>query len=316
MKTLIIISGGDAPGINATMAHYCRLMRSDNHEVVVADGGLVGLIKNGCIEPDLRTLRLLEGQGGSLYATSRDPILAQSDTRERIQQIIRSNQIDNILMFGGDGSLRHVYSRIVEWGYKVIGLPTTIDNDVVGTEYTLGFDSACNFAYGSITGSIVTASALNGRVFVIETLGGDTGFLALDIACGAGAHAVLLPEYEFDVLWLGQKLKHALEHEGFALVVLSEGVKMISEFPTLIPEITGTRLRYVKLGHAQRGAVTSHKDRLLGYNMASLAYQSFLSNQWGIIVMDNDQLILQSNLINFNQAKLPDINKYKQVNGL
>ncbi|MCZ7543825.1 MAG: 6-phosphofructokinase [Anaerolineae bacterium] len=151
-------------------------------------------------------------------------MLHAPDARARLRAQLAAHGVDNLLLFGGDGSLRHLPPILREVGVPYVGIPTTIDNNVPGTEQTLGFDSACNFAYQALDGILATAHALPGRSFMVETLGGDTGFLALQIALGAGAHAVLIPEYAFDQAWLNRRLADAVAREGYALLVLSEGV--------------------------------------------------------------------------------------------
>ncbi|MEO0565018.1 MAG: 6-phosphofructokinase, partial [Chloroflexota bacterium] len=191
------------------------------------------------------------------------------------------------------------------------------DNDVAGTEYTLGFDSACNFAYQAIDGVIATAHALPGRIFMVETLGGDTGYLALAVAHGAGAHLALLPEYDFSDDWLGERLKAAISQEKHALVVLSEGVKAIPRFPGLIPEITGVRLRYTRLGHAQRAGMVTHRDRVFAGQCAAMAYEALRSNvQSGTIVVRGGEPQLLDYDLADEVLPPPDRALYDQINGL
>jgi 6-phosphofructokinase 1 len=199
----------------------------------------------------------------------------------------------------------------------VVALPTTIDNDVAGTERTLGFDSASNFAYQAIEGVMATAHALQGRIFMVETLGGDTGYLALDVAYATGAHAVLIPEYDFDIGWFADRLKMAIEKDGFALAILSEGVKTIPQLPEAIPQLTGIRLRYTRLGHSQRGGAVSHIDRRLASDMAQIAHTAFHDGilNGAIIVQEGKTSLYQGKFGAEKKAK-PDLNLYNLVNEL
>ena len=149
MHSCIVVSGGDAPGINAAMDSFVRLARANGDQVLGARGGLGGLLDDRVLEIDAALLTLLAGRGGSLLQSSRAPALQESDARARLQAAMGRHDIDNLLLFGGDGTIRHVAPLLADWGISCITLPTTIDNDVAGTDYTLGHDSACNFRASS-----------------------------------------------------------------------------------------------------------------------------------------------------------------------
>lgn len=318
MKTLIVVSGGDASGINTTIARYTMRAEQFGDEVLGAVGGFAGVLANHFRPIELPLVRLLEGSGGSYLPSSREPVLGRPEAQAGLRTIMAENQIDNILLFGGDGTLRHVLPLLKQWHIPVIALPTTIDNDVVGTERTLGFDTACNFAYASIAGALATAHALAGRIFMIETLGGDRGYLALEIAFATGAHAVLLPEYPFEISWLADRLKQAIVNDGFALAVICEGVA--AGHPTLPEEVsrqTGIRMRYIQLGHAQRGGAVSHLDRRLATEMAYLAYDGFRDGVTnGAIIVENGLTRLQPGTLPAEERLQPDYARYRAVNGL
>jgi 6-phosphofructokinase 1 len=181
LKTLMVVSGGDAPGINATLLRYTTLAAEHGDIVVGAIGGFSGLLNNQIFPLTTQTLLPWAGFAGSYLQSSREPVLSNSGAADHLKRAIQEHQIDNLILFGGDGTLRHIPPLLQEWGIPCIGLPTTIDNDIPGTERTLGFDSACNYAYSTIDGIIATAHALAGRIFMVETLGGYSGFLAMNI---------------------------------------------------------------------------------------------------------------------------------------
>lgn len=316
MKTLIVVSGGDAPGINTVLARYVRLAMQNNDHVLGAKAGFEGLLARDLIEIDPVFVNLLAGRGGTYLPSSREAVLSAPDAQEQLETIIDEYTIDNVLLFGGDGTLRHVLPLLHRWGIPCIALPTTIDNDVAGTDYTLGHDSACNFAFQTIEGAVATAHAL-GRIFMVETLGGDTGYLALEIGYGAGAQIVLIPEYEVSLEWVGERLKEVFAKDGYALAVLSEGVSFIPQLPEAIPRLTGVRLRYSCLGHAQRGGSVSHRDRYLAYEMSRIAYQAFRDGvQTGTVVVRSGRIILYEGMLGDEQKPPPDYDRYAFINNL
>jgi len=317
MRTLFVVSGGDAPGINAALGQYVSLAARHGNVVLGANGGFPGLLE-GNISP-LSFDRIVPwlGRGGSILPSSRDPVLTQNDARARLKQVLEQHQVDNVVLFGGNGTLRYIPPILSEWDIPCIGLPTTIDNDVPGTERTLGFDSACNFAYHAIDGALTTAHALRGRIFMVETLGGTCGNLALAVAHGAGAHAVILPEYEYEDHWLGRRLAEAVKQDGFALLVICEGARGARTLADEIPKLTSIRVRDVRLGHAQRGGDASHIDRVLASEMARSAYNALRAKlQTGIIVVRQGKVqVHEGNLQSFTMTP-PDRTLYHIINGL
>lgn len=316
MRTLFVVSGGDAPGINTVLAHYTALATAHGDEVFGAQGGFAGILA-GQIEPLTPALITpWAGQSGSYLLSSRDPVLKQAEARERLTAALSGHAIDNVILFGGDGTLRYVSPLLSEWGIPCIGLPTTIDNDIAGTEQTLGFDSACNYAYQAIDGILATGHALHNRIFTLETLGGNTGFLALEIAWGAGAHAVLVPEYPYDNDWLAERLKRAVGRHGYALLVHSEGIPASRTLAEDIFKWTDIRVRDTRLGHAQRGAKPSHGDRALAAHMARLAYQALRDGvRTGTVVVRQGKPLLHEGLLQGYPARLPSRDLYDQING-
>lgn len=317
MKTLVVVSGGDAPGINATIASFVKSATDAGNSVVGADGGFPTVLA-GDMEPiTLHRILPFAAQAGGIIASSREPVLGQSGAEEKLKAVLAREGIDNIMMFGGDGSLRHIPPLLESWGIPCIGIPTTIDNDVPGTERTLGFDSACNFAYPLVDGALATARALPGRIFLIETLGGHTGFLALQIAQGAGAHAVLIPEIDFKMDWLAGRINATIERDGHCLIVLCEGIPGINTLASDITEATGIRTRWTRLGHAQRGGIPTHIDRVLGADMGRMAHRALSDGvKMGMVFMRQNQLMIHEGTPSDFPTPEPSRAQYNRVNGL
>jgi 6-phosphofructokinase 1 len=316
MKTLFVVSGGDAPGINALLGQVARLAAAGGDTLLGAVGGFPGLLAGDLMPLTLDALIPWMGRGGSILPSSRDPVLSDGDARQRIQAVLAQHGVENLILFGGNGTLRHIPPLLTAWGLRWIGIPTTIDNDVPGTERTLGFDSACNYAYQAIDGALTTAHALRGRMFMVETLGGFCGNLALAIANGAGAHAVLLPEFEYDDNWLAARMKQAVETHGYGLLVLNEEARGARTLAQSLPATTGIRMRDVRLGHAQRGGLTSHVDRALA---AELAYQAYTTLRGGaasgVLIVRGGRVGLQTGELPSHTIS-PDRTLYDRINGL
>jgi 6-phosphofructokinase 1 len=317
LKTLIVVSGGDAPGINTAIYHYSTLAAAADSSAIGALGGFPGALQAAFVTLTPALLTPWAGVSGSFLPSSRDPVLAQDDAQLRLKTVLDQHKIDNILLFGGNGTLRHIPPLLAEWQIPCMGIPTTIDNDVPGTEETLGFDSACNFAYSVIDGIRATGHALPGRLFTLETLGGNTGFLALEIARAAGADAVLLPEYSYDIAHICERLRVAVEHKGHALVIYGEGLPDKSALLEAIPQLTGIRVRPSHLGHAQRGGTPTHRDRALAADSARQAFHAFLDGTaMGVLVVREGRLQLHQGLLADSMPKVPNLLDYQRINGL
>ncbi|MCY3976680.1 MAG: 6-phosphofructokinase [Chloroflexi bacterium] len=310
MNTAIVVSGGDAPGINAAIDSFTRLAAQSGDLVLGAQGGFAGLLAGQLVEIDRSLVSLLAARGGSILQSSRAPALQEPKARDRLLNVMSRHEIDNLLLFGGDGTIRHVAPSLASWGLSCIVLPTTIDNDVAATDYTLGHDSACNFALQAVAGIRATAHALPGRVFMLQTLGAPSGHLALAIAYASDAHIALLPEYPLELDWLAQRLTHVVADDGQALVVLSEAYPGIDKLLSEIPQRTGIRVRFTDLGHAQRGADISHWDCCVARDMSRLAWRAFRERT------RNGAVIMRDGRLRLHQGSLPSETKPPPDRGL
>lgn len=313
----MVVSGGDAPGINAVLARFAASAFRDGDEVVGAVGGLPGVLAADFVSLEPARISPFAEQTGTFLASSREPVLKDSGAREHLLDVLARHDIDNVVLFGGNGTLHHVLPRLIDWGVECVGLPVTIDNDVPGTERTLGFDSACNYAYQAVDGCRATARALPGRIFMIETLGGDTGFLALAVADGADASAVLVPEYDYDPDWLARRLLAGVERDGHALLVISEGVKAARTLVDELPQRTGIRMRDIRLGHGQRGGALTHIDRVLAGEMSRLAYAALKDDaRAGVVVVRDGKVGFHTGTLAESIVPQPDYDLYCLINGL
>jgi 6-phosphofructokinase 1 len=314
---LLIVSGGDSPGINPALYRFTVLAERDGDQVVGAVGGFAGAVAGHLVDLRSDLLAPFVSQGGTYLASSRELIMNDPLNRVKLVETISRLQIDNVVLFGGDGTLRNLPPILADMGITCIGIPTTIDNDVPGTEATIGFDSACNAALRTIDGLLATGRALPNRIFSVETLGGHTGFLALAIAYAASASAVLIPEIEYDERWLAERLI-AAQAEGMALLVLSEGVETSRTLVQDLHERYGLRVRDTRLGHGQRGAPPTHCDRTLAFQMIDVAYRALHQGASGGTVVagvDGCVRLLETTIADL-PARQPDRGLYDQINDL
>ncbi|MFZ4813387.1 MAG: 6-phosphofructokinase [Phototrophicaceae bacterium] len=312
MKLLCVVSGGDAPGINAVLTQLAQL---NGGELLGAVGGFPGLLAGQVQRWSHTQLVAWMGRGGSLLPSSREAVLNQADAAQRVQAVLADHQVDGLVVFGGNGTLRYIPPLLQAWGIPFIGIPTTIDNDVPGVSPSLGFDSACNYACQAIDGILSTASALGGRLFLLETLGGGNGNIALAVAEAAHAHAVVLPEYDYDDQALANRLKQAVARDGYGLLVINEYARGARTLADELPERTGTRVRDVRLGHAQRGATPSHQDRILAVRLAQAAYAALSRRESGILVTAGNGITRHDGALP-DSPVLPDRALYERINGL
>jgi 6-phosphofructokinase 1 len=273
----ILVSGGDAPGVNSVIEAATRCMVSYGAEAWGINGGFSGLLAGRLQRLEPTMLVGVSAQGGALLGTSRERVLAEPGAKERLRQVWADFRLDGLLIMGGDGTIRQASKILLEWGYPLLAIPCTIDNDVPLTDRTLGHDSACNRALPLIDAIRDTATALPGRLFAVETLGGHTGHIAIALAFAAHADAVCVPEIEIDVVRLGKTLVSAVEAQGYGLCIIGEGVGNVPRLCNALADAAGYRIRLTSMGHAQRGGPPSFFDRRLARAWGELAVRQLLA---------------------------------------
>jgi 6-phosphofructokinase 1 len=291
MKIGMLTGGGDCPGLNAVIRAVVRKgVFTYEDEFVGFLEGWRGLVENNTMALDLEAVSGILPRGGTILRTSRTNPSKRPDGVERCLATIEKNKLDALVAIGGDDTLS-VAQRLFEKGVKVVGVPKTIDNDLGGTDYTFGFDTACNIVCEALDRVHTTAEAHN-RVMVVEVMGRDAGWIALYSGVAGGADVILIPERPFDVDKVADSIRQ--RHERglyFSIVVVAEGAKFAEtgagsgspvqqdagkdEFGhaklggianILAKEIekrTGFETRAVVLGHIQRGGTPSAFDRVL-----------------------------------------------------
>lgn len=284
-KLAILTSGGDSPGMNMAVWAATHAAQARGWEVLGIRQGFSGLLRGESLPLSPSKALPYARLGGTFLGTAREPEFAHKipSALHRLQQA----EVSHLLVLGGNGSLAGA-ARIAEAGFKVVGIPCTIDNDVDGSDESIGFDTALNTALSLFDGMRDTAEALP-RWFSLETLGGDTGFLAQAVARAGGADVLLVPERPLPLEVLEQNMREALGHQGFAFLVASEGYPELMGTLERLEQALGLRLRHTRIGHAQRGGRPSGRDRLLARALAEHAVEALAHHHSGMIGLQQGQ---------------------------
>lgn len=267
-KVAVLTSGGDSPGMNAAIRAVVRSAYYFDLEVVGIRYGYQGMMHGDIMPLGMRSVSSIIQRGGTILHTARSAEFATPQGVKAAVEMAAERGIDGLIVIGGDGSFRGA-KELSELGLPTIGIPGTIDNDIACTDYSIGFDTACNVAVEAIDRLRDTSESHN-RCSIVEVMGHKAGFLALDVAVASGALAVLLPEREWDIQDIYNKIEaHEKSHY---IVVVSEAYRLPSaEVQKLIEENTGMTARLTVLGHIQRGGAPSVLDR---NNAARLGYRA------------------------------------------
>ncbi len=265
-KIAVLTSGGDAPGMNAAIRSVVRAGISAGYEVYGIKRGYHGLLKGEISLMNTRDVSEIIQRGGTVLMTARSKEFATPEGVAKAKEMLDIFGIEALIVIGGDGSFRGA-NDLSEQGVAVIGIPATIDNDVASTEVTIGFDTASNTAISAIDKIRETASS-HERCSVIEVMGRDAGYIALNVGIGCGAECVLVPEvpYDFDVDVCQVLLKGRNIGKHHFIVVVAEGAGDAVEMSKQIEKKTGIETRPTVLGYLQRGGSPTAYDR----NIASL----------------------------------------------
>lgn len=269
-KIAIMTSGGDCPGMNAAIRAAVRVALNQNIEVWGIRNGYAGMIANELIPLDSRSVGDIIQKGGTFLGTARSEEFKTAAGRQRGYDNLKQRGIEGVLVLGGDGSLRGAV-LLGELGMNVVGLPATIDNDIYGTDYTIGFDTAVNTAVDAINKLRDTASS-HGRVMVIEVMGRHCGAIALTAGLAGGAESILIPEEPVDLDGICKQLL-ASKNAGkqYSIVVVAEGAGSALQVGDTIASKTGLETRVSVLGHIQRGGAPTVFDRMLASMLAERA---------------------------------------------
>lgn len=285
----VLTSGGDCSGINACLKAIVEEAYKNNIRVTGFLEGYNGLVNDLAIELTPMQVAGILQRGGTMLMTSRCEEFTQETGFNKALKTLKEEEIDGLIVIGGDGSLRGA-EKLAEAGFLTVGIPESIDNDIYGADMALGVDTALNIITYAIDIIRDTASS-HKRAFVIETMGRNCGYLALMSAMASGAEAVLIPEIEYNIDSIMQRLK--AEHERgrkYSIIVVAEGTGKTLEITQKLKEEAGFDTRLTVLGHIQRGGNPSVFDRTLGMRMGIKAIQSILNKKPSMIGLRGDNI--------------------------
>ncbi|PAV30397.1 6-phosphofructokinase [Virgibacillus profundi] len=310
-KIGVLTSGGDAPGMNAAIRAVVRKAIYHEIEVYGIKNGFQGLMEGDIEKMEIGSVGDIIHRGGTvLYSARSEEFKTDAGQQKGIEQL-KKHGIEGLIVIGGDGSFRGA-QKLTEKGYPCIGVPGTIDNDITGTDFTIGFDTALNTIIEAVDKIRDTATS-HGRAYIIEVMGRDAGDLALWAGLADGAESILIPEQQTDFNDVVDRLNRGHERgKKHSIIVVAEGVGSGFDIGDRIKEATDLETRVTVLGYIQRGGSPTASDRVLASRLAAEAVDILLAGKAGRMVgIQNNQLVDHSILEILSQKHVINEKMYK-----
>ncbi|PCK20501.1 6-phosphofructokinase [Bacillus pumilus] len=307
----VLTSGGDSPGMNAAVRAVVRKAIYHNVEVYGIYNGYSGLI-NGKIEKlEIGSVGDIIHRGGTKLYTARCPEFKTVEGREKGIENLKKFGIEGLVVIGGDGSFMGA-KKLTELGFPCVGVPGTIDNDIPGTDFTIGFDTALNTVIDAIDKIRDTATS-HERTYVVEVMGRHAGDIALWSGLAGGAESILIPEADYDMDEIIARLRRGHERgKKHSIIIVAEGVGSGVEFGKRIEEETSLETRVSVLGHIQRGGSPSAFDRVLASRLGAYAVELLLEGRGGRCVgIQSNELVHHDILEILDKKHTVDQNMYR-----
>lgn len=294
-KIGVLTSGGDSPGMNAAIRAVVRAGFYYDIEMYGIYRGFEGMIQDDIKKLDSRYITHILERGGTFLKSARSAEFRTPEGRKKAFDNLQSQGIDALVVIGGDGSLTGAHLFFEEYGIPSLGLPGTIDNDLSGTDLTIGFDTACNTAIEAIDKIRDTATS-HDRLFFVEVMGRDAGFIAINAGIGSAAAAILIPERKTSIDSLIEKLKtRSKAKKSSNIVIVAEGGKsgsaqqIADEVKTFLPHYD---IKVTILGHLQRGGSPTSLDRVLASKLGVAAVEGLLQGKYDMMAgMINNKVV-------------------------
>jgi 6-phosphofructokinase 1 len=284
-KIGVLTGGGDAPGMNPAIRAVVRTAICRSMQIVGIERGYRGLYEKSFLSMDSRSVSGIINIGGTILKTSRFPEFKNPSVRRECLNNLKKESIEALVVIGGDGTAKGAYALFAEFGFPVVLIPASIDNDVYGTDYTVGFDTAVNTAVTAIDKIRDTATS-HERTFIIEVMGREKGNLAVEIALACGAEIVLIPEAPVEKQDIVNSLKEQ-EKKGkkSSLIILAEGAGKAADLTDFLEkEFPEKQVRYSVLGYIQRGGTPTFLSRKLATEFGFKAVEALVENKGGNMI--------------------------------
>lgn len=282
-KIGVLTSGGDSPGMNAAIRAVVRKAIYHNIEVYGIKHGYAGLISGNIEKLELGSVGDIIHRGGTMLYTARCLEFKTEEGQQKGIEQMKNHGIEGLVVIGGDGSFRGA-KKLTEKGYPCIGVPGTIDNDIPGTDFTIGFNTALNTVLDAIDKIRDTATS-HERTYVIETMGRDAGDLALWAGLAGGAESIIIPEVDYDMDEIVSRINRGHERgKKHSIIIVAEGVGSGVEFSKKIQEKTNLETRVSVLGYIQRGGTPTAFDRALASRLGARAVELLMEGKAGRMV--------------------------------
>ncbi|MFI5172380.1 MAG: 6-phosphofructokinase [Chitinophagales bacterium] len=294
-KIAVMTSGGDSPGMNACIRAVVRTSIYHELEIYAIKRGYEGMIDGDFAKMGSHDVSNIIQRGGTILKTARSERFMHAEGRKAAFENLKKHGIEGFIAIGGDGTFRGATIFEKEFGISCVGVPGTIDNDLFGTDYTLGFDTAINTAIDAIDKIRDTAFSHN-RLFFVEVMGRDAGFIALSTGIAGGAEAIVIPETETDIENLIAILEKGWKHQKTsAIVIVAEGDERggAFEIARLVKEkFNEYDTRVSVLGHIQRGGNPTVRDRILGSRLGLAAVEALIEGKKNVMAgLVNDEVV-------------------------
>ncbi len=292
-KIAILTSGGDAPGMNAAIRAAVRACCARGLQAIGVRRGYNGLIENDLQLLGARDVANILQRGGTMLLTARSKAFMQAEGRAQAAANLRAAGVGGLIVIGGDGSFRGATALSEEHGIPVIGLPGTIDNDIWGTDHSIGYFTAVETAVDAVD-KLRDTGASHERTFIIEVMGRNAGHIAMDVALAGGAEDVFLPEHPRQPAAVMQVVNEAHQRgKSSAILIVAEGHPGGgAAVQAAIEAATGQQTRLAVLGHIQRGGRPAVGDRILASRLGVAAVDALIAGQSGVMLgMQNQELV-------------------------
>ncbi|HEX2950765.1 MAG TPA: 6-phosphofructokinase [Armatimonadota bacterium] len=290
-RVAVLTSGGDSPGMNTAIRAVVRTGISEGVEVIGVRHGYQGLVDGNFTLMDAGSVSGIINQGGTILQSARSMAYKTPEGFAQAVDNLHQAGIEGLVVIGGNGSQRGNYELHTKADFPVIGVASTIDNDLYGSDYTIGFDTAVNTALESVDRLRDTATS-HDRIFIIEVMGRSRGFVALHVGVAGGAEVVLLPEIPWTIDQVVSTIQTGYRRgKKSFLIVVAEGAVRGEALADQLKEATGYDTRATVLGHVQRGGSPSAADRVLASQLGSYAVKYLLEGKRGVLVGEQSNAI-------------------------